>query len=130
MAELGSTLDYAKIAIDTQAMPAHGGVDPAARLDRVGAVGYCMSGRFAYAAAGIFPDRIRAAASIYGVRLHGEHHRRGVLRVRGAGRERAEGNAPREMVDGLEAHLRKVGANARVEWYPGCHHGFAHRSRG
>jgi carboxymethylenebutenolidase len=38
---------------------------------RIGAVGYCMSGPFACAVAGMFPTRIRAAASIYGVRLHG-----------------------------------------------------------
>jgi len=34
-----------------------------------------------------------------------------------------------EMIDGLEAHLRSVGANVRVEWYPGAHHGFAFPGR-
>jgi carboxymethylenebutenolidase len=34
------------------------------------------------------------------------------------------------MVDGLEAHLKAVGATARVERYPGVHHGFAFQRRG
>jgi carboxymethylenebutenolidase len=29
------------------------------------------------------------------------------------------------MVDQLDAHLASVGTNARIEWYPGTHHGFA-----
>ena len=33
------------------------------------------------------------------------------------------------MIDGLEAHLRSIGANARVEWYPDTHHGFAFPQR-
>ena len=33
------------------------------------------------------------------------------------------------MVDGLEAHLKAIGANARVERYPGVHHGFAFPER-
>ena len=35
----------------------------------VGAVGYCMSGRYAINAATHFPDRVKAAASIYGTQL-------------------------------------------------------------
>jgi len=96
-------------------------------------VGYCMSGPFAYAVAGMFPDRIQAAASIYGVRLHGEGspqdlaaHVKGELYFACA---ELDEYAPKEMVDGLEAHLQAVGANARVEWYPSAHHGFAFPSR-
>jgi carboxymethylenebutenolidase len=33
----------------------------------VGVIGYCMSGQYVVAAAGHFPDRITAAASLYGV---------------------------------------------------------------
>ena len=36
---------------------------------------------------------------------------------------------PLSMIDDLEAHLASVGANARVEWYPGTHHGFAFPQR-
>ncbi|MEZ5225208.1 MAG: dienelactone hydrolase family protein [Acidimicrobiales bacterium] len=43
--------------------------DPAADTSRVGTVGYCMSGPFAITAAAAFPDQVKAAASIHGVRL-------------------------------------------------------------
>ncbi len=35
----------------------------------VGCIGYCMSGQYVLTAAGKFPDRIKAAASLYGVRM-------------------------------------------------------------
>ena len=44
------------------------GQPPRAR-DIVGTVGYCMSGRYAINAATHFPDRVKAAASIYGTHL-------------------------------------------------------------
>jgi carboxymethylenebutenolidase len=34
------------------------------------------------------------------------------------------------MIDGLDEHLRATGVNARIEWYPGTHHGFAFPTRG
>ena len=37
---------------------------------------------------------------------------------------------PKEIIDGLTAHLAQAGTNARVEWYPGTHHGFAFPTRG
>ena len=36
---------------------------------RVGCVGYCMSGPFALSVAAAYPEKIKASASIYGVRL-------------------------------------------------------------
>ena len=41
----------------------------AANTKIVGTVGYCMSGRYAVNAATHFPDRVKAAASIYGTHL-------------------------------------------------------------
>lgn len=37
--------------------------------DKIGCVGYCMSGQFVVAAAGTYPEDIKAAASLYGVRI-------------------------------------------------------------
>jgi carboxymethylenebutenolidase len=131
--ELIGTLDFDKIATDTRALLAHVDADPAADSSHVGAVGYCMSGPFVYAMAGMFPDRIQAAASIYGVRLHGDGSPQDL-----APKIKAElyfacaeldEYAPKEMVDALDAHLDEVDAKYRVEWYPGCHHGFAFPSR-
>jgi carboxymethylenebutenolidase len=125
--------DY-MITSDTNALFAHVDHDPAADATRIGCMGYCMSGPFAFAMAGTFPERIKAAASLYGVRLFGEKSPAHLAaNVKGelyfACAEHDE-YAPMEMVDTLEAHLISVGANARVERYPGAHHGFAFPTRG
>jgi carboxymethylenebutenolidase len=133
MFELMGTLDDARIASDTIALLAHVDADPAADAHRIGCVGYCMSGPFAFAMAGTFPDRIRAAASVYGVRLFGEGSPAHLAsKVRGElyfACAEHDDYAPPAMVEGLAAHLAEVGTNARVEWYPGVHHGFAFPQR-
>jgi carboxymethylenebutenolidase len=133
MFELMRTLDDDIIESDTAALFTHVDADPNADASRVGCVGYCMSGPFAFAMACRYPDRISAAASIYGVRLFGEgssadiaHQATGELYFACA---EHDPYAPDEMVDGLTAHLDSIGANARVEWYPGTHHGFAFPQR-
>ncbi len=133
MFELMATLDDDLVESDTAAMFAHIDADPAADASRVGCVGYCMSGPFSFGMACRYPDRIKAAASIYGVRLFGAGSSAEIA-------DRATGElyfacaehdpyAPQEMVDGLASHLRSIGANARVEWYPDTHHGFAFPQR-
>ncbi len=121
------------VASDTEAMLAHVDADPAAHAERVGAVGYCMSGPFVFAMAAMFPDRIQAAASLYGVRLFGEKSPAHLAsEVKGElyfGCAEFDDYAPKEMIDGLGDHLRAIGANARIEWYPGTHHGFAFPQR-
>jgi len=133
MSELMSTLNDDLIASDTAAMFDFVDDDPAADASRVGSMGYCMSGPFSFAMAGMYPDRIRAAASVYGVRLFGEGSPAALAeRVKGElyfACAELDDYAPKEMIDGLETHLRSVGANARVEWYPGAHHGFAFPQR-
>jgi carboxymethylenebutenolidase len=133
MFELMGTLSDALVCRDTETMFAHVDADPAADGGRVGCLGYCMSGPFSFAVAGTFPDRIKAAASVYGVRLFGEGSPAPLAtKVRGElyfACAEFDDYAPAEMVDGLEAHLRAVGANARVERYPGVHHGFAFPQR-
>ncbi len=133
MFELMYGLSDRMVASDTETMFDQIDHDPYADGARVGCVGYCMSGPFSFAMAGTFPDRIKAAASVYGVRLHGEKSPAGLAdQVQGelyfACAETDE-YAPKEMIDALESHLAAVGANARVEWYPGTHHGFAFPQR-
>ena len=99
---------------------------------RLGSVGYCMSGPLVFAAAAHFPERIKCAASIYGVRLatddadspHLDAHKvKGELYF---GCAETDKYASREMIDKLEAHLQAVpGLRSRVEWYPDTEHGFA-----
>lgn len=129
MFELMHDLSDRMVAGDTETMFAHVDADPNADASSVGCVGYCMSGPFSLAVAGTFPERVKAAASIYGVRLFGEkspahliEHVQGELYFACA---ETDQYAPKEMIDDLEAELARVGANARVEWYPGTHHGFA-----
>lgn len=129
-----SALSDELVASDTGALFDFVDDHPAADAARIGCMGYCMSGPFSFAMACTFPDRIRAAASIYGVRLYGP----------GSPADRAadatgelyfacaelDEFVPADMVDDLERHLAAVGANARVERYPGVHHGFAFPGRG
>ena len=117
---------------DTQAMLAFIDGQKAAKAPSIGAIGYCMSGPFAIAAAGRFPDRVKCAASIYGVRLFGDapdsphllaSKIKGELYIACAETDKY---APKEMIDKLEAHLKGTpGLRSRVEWYPGTEHGFA-----
>jgi carboxymethylenebutenolidase len=122
------------IARDTAAMFELIDKDPQADASRVGCMGYCMSGPFSFAMAGTYPDRINAAASLYGVRLFGPdspaHLASAVKGELYFACAETDEYAPKEMIDELTAHLEAVGANARVEWYPGTHHGFAFQRRG
>ena len=54
---------------DCQELINHGDSDANANNSAVGCVGYCMSGPFAFSAASAIPERIKAAASIHGVKL-------------------------------------------------------------
>lgn len=133
MRDLIAPLTFERIASDVAAMFAYADGDPAALGASVGVVGYCMSGPFAYAMAGMFPDRVRAAASIYGVRLHGEGSPQSLAAsVTGElyfACAEFDDYVPDGMIDELERHLDETGVNARVERYPGTRHGFAFPSR-
>ena len=134
MWELMASLDETRVLSDTAALLDWVDADPAADRSRIGCMGYCMSGPFSFAVACAFPDRIRAAASLYGIRLFGpgtpaERAGEATAELYFACAEFDEW-APADMVDGLERHLAEIGADARVERYPGTHHGFAFPGRG
>ena len=112
------------VASDTEAMFAHVEADAHADATRIGCVGYCMSGPFSFAMACMFPDRIKAAASVYGVRLFGEGSSVSIA-------DRATGElyfacaefddyAPTEMIDALEAHLASIGTTPGWSATPVC----------
>src|SRR5947208_13066156 len=69
MLQLMNSNNITLVIEDTRALLAYADGQSAARSDIVGALGYCMSGRYAINAATYFPDRVRAAASIYGTHL-------------------------------------------------------------
>ncbi len=109
--------------------------DDAAKPGKLGCVGYCMSGPFAFAAAARFPDHVAASASFHGVRLmtdaadspHLEAHK--ISGEMYFGCAETDSYAPTEMVESLQSHLKECAINARVEWYPGTQHGFVFPKR-
>jgi carboxymethylenebutenolidase len=109
--------------------------DPAANKGPVGALGYCMSGRYAINFAVRYPERVGAAASIYGVQLVTDEADSPHLVASKASAElyfacaETDAYAPMEMVEALDAALKSSGARAEVEIYPGVHHGFAFPQR-
>lgn len=135
MFDLMGSLTISLVMDDADALLAFADRDPAAASGPAGAVGYCMSGQYAINAASRHPDRIKAAASIYGVRLVTDEPDSphlvaskvtGELYVAVA---ETDIYAPPEMVAALEAALEADGVNAEVEHYPGTHHGFAFPQR-
>jgi carboxymethylenebutenolidase len=120
---------------DTVPLLAYADSDEASGPGSIACLGYCMSGRFAVGAAAQFPDRVRAAGSLYGTWLASDDpmspHRAG---------SRAPGElyfacaeddhwAPLEDVHVLSRSLEDAKANAEVEIYWGTRHAFAFKSR-
>ena len=135
MFEHMESLSNAMVSQDTEALLSHAASDAFASDGPVGAVGYCMSGPFVLAAAASFPSRIAAAASLHGVRLctdAPDSPHLGADRIQGElyiGCAETDEWAPKEMIDGLDAHLARAGVDYRIEWYPGTGHGFVFPDR-
>lgn len=136
MFDLMFKLSNRMIVSDTQGMIDFVEGEADADASRIGCVGYCMSGPFSLAVAAAYPDRVKAAASVYGVRLavdaddsphHGFPDTTGEIYVAAA---ETDEYAPPEMIAAVEAAIESSGVNGRVEWYPGTHHGFAFPGRG
>ena len=64
MDRLNRALSISMVLSDTRSLVEFAAADPAAR-EPIGTIGYCMGGRHAYAAAGTFPDRVAAMASLH-----------------------------------------------------------------
>jgi carboxymethylenebutenolidase len=135
MFALMASINIPLVMEDTRALLAYAKGQPAARTDIVGAVGYCMSGRYAINAATHFPDQVKAAASIYGTHLATDQpdspHRAG--QKTGAelyfGCAETDIYAPMETIEKIRQAVKDDRANAEVEIYPGTHHGFAFPKR-
>jgi carboxymethylenebutenolidase len=133
--QLMTTIDVPMVMQDLDALLAFAAGDEAASRGPVGCVGYCMSGQYAVNAAVRHPQRIRAAASIYGVALvsdkadspHLAPQRTDARLYFGCAEN--DHYAPPEMIAQLRAELSATGGNAEVEIYPGTAHGFAFPSR-
>ncbi len=120
---------------DTESLFAFIDSQDAARKGPLACLGYCMSGPFVFTAAGRFPERVAAAASMYGVRLmtdRPDSPHLGIPKVKGElyfGCAETDQWAPLPMVAELKAELEKVGTKFELEIYPGTHHGFGFPQR-
>lgn len=101
----------------------------------VGCHGYCMSGPYALAAAARFPDRVTAAASVYGTWLVSdatESPHLSLAKITGevyiACAEHDE-LAPLPMVAQLRQLFEEAGTAGELEMHPNVHHGFAFPQR-
>jgi carboxymethylenebutenolidase len=129
--KLAGTLTIDMVMVDADALIELANHDPAASTGPMGCVGYCMSGRYAISTAARHPDRVAAAASIYGVWLTTDQPDSPHLAARRAKAEiyigcaEADHYVPLDTVAPLRNSLREGGVNAEVELYPGVEHGFA-----
>jgi carboxymethylenebutenolidase len=135
MMRLMATLSIPMVMSDVGALLDYAAADEAAAKGPAGAVGYCMSGRYAVSAAIRFPERVKAAASIYGVRLMTDRPDSPHLGVRGTAAEyyvawaEIDHYAPLGELEPFKRSLEADGVKAEVELYPKVEHGFAFPER-
>jgi carboxymethylenebutenolidase len=135
MVKLMTGLTMRMIMEDADALIAFADQDPAAAKGKIGTVGYCMSGQYAMNTASRHPDRVAAAASIYGVNLLTDRPNSPHLTARQAKAEfyvawaETDHYAPLEQLEPFRQALRDGGVKAEVELYKGVEHGFAFPER-
>jgi carboxymethylenebutenolidase len=126
-----ASINGAMVMRDTAAVLTH--LDTLANVKRspMGALGYCMGGGYALAAAGTFPDRVAVAASFHGGALATDKpdsphllapKMRGRIYVGAAG---IDPTFPDEQRQRLEAALAQAGVPHTIETYENAKHGFA-----
>ena len=125
------SIDGDLVMRDTAAVLAHLETRRSVQPGPIGTVGYCMGGGYALRAAGVFPDRVAAAASFHGGSLATDRpdspHRlaermRARLYVGAAGIDPGFTDEQRQRLD--EA-LRAAGIRHDIEVYAEAQHGFA-----
>lgn len=135
MFDLMYSIDIPLVMQDARALLDFAATQPAASKGPAGCMGYCMSGRYAINAAANFPDRVAAAASLYGTHLITDQLDSPHVVAKKAKAElyfacaEVDRWAPMEMIAPLRAALAADRVSAEVELYPGTHHGFAFPAR-
>jgi carboxymethylenebutenolidase len=105
------------------------------RKGPMGVIGYCLSGQYAINCAAHFPQRVAAAASIYGTWLvtdNPDSPHVQALKTQAAlyfACAEIDPWMPVEKVKRLRGSLAAEGKRIEVEVYAGCTHGFAFPSR-
>ncbi len=134
MMRLNLALTHERVLSDTAALLDVIAGDPAAR-DPVGCVGYCMGGRHAYAAAGTFPERVRAMASLHAgfqVTDRPDSAHRLTRHIQAEcyfGFADGDPLSPPEHQETIAKEMAAHGIAHRLEIYPGAEHGFTFPTR-
>jgi carboxymethylenebutenolidase len=135
MFELMGSLTIPLVMDDADALLDFADRDPGASRGGIGTLGYCMSGQYAINLAARYPERVAAAASIYGVRLVTDQADSPHLAAQKTSAElyfacaETDHWAPLEMVQALDQAIKAHELDAEVELYAGVEHGFAFPQR-
>lgn len=135
MIELAGNITNERIIHDTEVIL--GWLDGQADIDAsvVGGVGYCMGGRLVMAAAGAFPERMVAAASLYGSGIVTDEADSPHLQLHRCRGELYFGLADNDIyvtdteMDAIRAHMATIDVASTVELYPDTEHGFVFPER-
>lgn len=134
MVRLNQATTHAMVLSDTAAMLDHATNDPDA-CDPAATIGFCMGGRHALAAAGQFPSRVRAMASLHAGFQVTDRPDSAHLMIENIEAECyfgfADGDplSPPEHRKTIAAACVKRGVKARLEVYDGAEHGFTFPTR-
>lgn len=135
MFDLMNAATTEKIVADTRPMLDFIANDGQAKNGPVGAVGYCMSGKYIVEIGATYPAEFAALASYYGVGIQTEeansphlnaHKIKGELYLAFA---EQDNYVPPALLETIPQEMEKAGINCRVEVYPGTEHGFAFPQR-
>ncbi len=135
MFEAMNSLDNALIMSDTEAMLAFLDGHRHVRPGGIGCIGFCMSGQYVVSAAGTFPDRFAASASLYGVGIvtdRDDSPHRLAGRIQGElylGFAENDEYVPDNVIPELKAALEEHGVDYRLDVYPETGHGFSFPAR-
>ena len=103
--------------------------------DKIGSIGYCMSGRFITTAAKQFSDRFVCAASLYGTRLVTDEDDSPHLHLAGIKAELYYGfgsldtYTPEEYITTFRSALEKANLRFEVDVFEGADHGYCFLER-
>ncbi|WP_448956312.1 dienelactone hydrolase family protein [Labrys neptuniae] len=124
------SLDNAGVNEDTAGLLAYLDGEAEAKADKVGAVGFCMSGRYVVSLAAYFGERFASAASLYGVGLKteddGSPHKL-IGEVKGElyfGFAETDTATPPETIAAVKEAIKACGGKHKTEIHANSGHGY------